>query len=460
MSVNIKLKKGLDLNLEGKAKKVLSELSSETFAVKPPDFVGFKKPKLLVKVGDQVKAGDSLYFDKSLEAVKFTAPVSGEVVDIKRGAKRILLEIVIKANGANEYKEFKKFSVSDIANLSAEDVKANIAESGIWPQIIQRPFAVIANPADSPKSIFISGFDSAPLAPDYDFLYGSQQESFKVGIEVLKKLAPKVHLNINGDQEVSNVFSSVKGVQINKFFGPHPAGNVGVQIHHIDPIGKSDLVWTIKPYAVIQLGKLFTEGRYDATKIVALAGSEVANPQYYKTIAGAQIGEIVNNKLKLVEGKAAEKEVRVISGNVLTGEGVARDSHLGFYDELVTVIPEGNVAKFFGSFDPTKDRHSIHRAIGLLSFLNSKSKEYAPDTNVNGEHRAFVQSGMLEKVLPMDILPTYLIKAILAQDFDNMEALGLLEVAEEDFALCEYVDVSKNEIQEIIREGIDLMLNS
>lgn len=454
MSIN--LKKGFNINLVGKAQaNVVEGVQPETFAIKPPNFVNFEKPKVLVKVGDSVKAGTTLYFDKSLPEVKYASPVSGEVVEIKRGAKRRLLEIVVKADGNNTYEDFSQKSVSEVAKMSAEDAKQAILDSGIWPSIIQRPYAVVAKPTDSPKAIFISGFDTNPLAPDYDVIFKGEEQHFQVGLEVLKKFTSgNVHLTVDGKGELLNAFSkasSVQGVVINKIAGPHPAGNVGVQIHHIDPINKGDIVWTINPFGVIQIGRLFLEGKYDASRIVAVAGSSVSTPQYYKTYTGANIS-------KLLDGNLNEKNVRCISGSVLSGEKIDTDGHLGYYDNSLSVIPEGDNHKFFGSFD-FNSRLSLQRAIGLFSFL-SPNKEYVVDTNINGEHRAFVQSGMLDKVLPMDIYPTYLLKAILAKDFDEMEALGIYEVAEEDLALCEFVDVSKNNIQEIVREGIDLMLNS
>ena len=236
---------------------------------------------------------------------------------------------------------------------------------------------------------------------------------------------------------------------INKVSGPHPAGNVGVQIHHIDPINKGDVVWTVNPYGVIQIGKLFLEGVYDASKIVALAGSEVKNPQYYKTYAGTSIKKMVANNIN-------SDNVRYISGNVLTGEKIAEDGHVGFFDHMVSVIPEGDYYEMLGWIKPTTEKLSFQKAFGLLSFLKGK-KEFVVDTNTKGEPRAFVQTGVFEKVLPMDILPTYLLKAILAEDFDDMEALGIYEIIEEDLALCEFVDVSKHEIQSIVREGLDLV---
>lgn len=455
-NMSINLKKGFNINLVGKAQSnVVENVYSETFAIKPPNFVSFVKPKVLVKEGDAVKAGTPLYFDKSLPEVKYTSPVSGEVVEIKRGEKRKLLEIVVKADKQNVYESFPQKSVSDVAKMTAEEAKQQILDSGVWSTIIQRPYAVVAKPTDTPKAIFISGFDTNPLAPNYDIIFKGEERNFQVGLEVLKKLTSgNVHLSIDGKGELLNVFSKAKDVQgvvINKIAGPHPAGNVGVQIHHVDPINKGDIVWTISPFGVIQIGRLFLEGKYDASRIIAVAGSSVTTPQYYKTYTGANIS-------KFIDGNLNEKNVRCISGSVLSGEKIDQNGHLNYYDNMLSVIPEGDNHKFFGSFD-FNSRLSLQRAIGLFSFL-SPNKEYVVDTNLNGEHRAFVQTGMLDKVLPMDIYPTYLLKAIIAKDFDEMEALGIYEVAEEDLALCEFVDVSKNDIQAIVREGINLMLNS
>lgn len=459
MSEFIKLRKGLDLNIKGKAEAIVEEGSlSETYAVKPTDFIGYHKPKLLVKAGDKVKAGTPLYFDKSQPEISFCSPVSGEVKEIVRGDKRKLLSIVVLADPTITYEEYPKHNVSDISNMSGDDIKAHMMKSGVWPHLIQRPYAVMADPKDSPKAIFVSGFDTNPLAPDYSVLLAGQGENFKTGIAVLKKLTSgKVHLNLDGNGEVPSIFSAVKDIQINKFSGPHPAGNVGVQIHHLDPINKGEIAWTVNPVGVAQIGKLFLEGKYDASKVVALTGSEVKAPKYYKTISGASLVPFLNNNLK-------SEDVRVISGSVLSGEKIDKDGHIGFYTNNLSVIPEGNYHRFFGSFVPTADRHSFSRAIGLMSFLDKfkfkNQKEYDVDTNVNGEYRAFVQTGVFEQVVPMDIYPVYLLKAILAEDYDEMEALGIFEVAEEDFALCEYVDVSKHDVQAIVRQGIELMQNS
>ncbi len=451
MSRFIKLKKGFDINLAGKAEKVLvKEISSDTYAIKPTDFQGMIRPKTLVDEGSTVKAGTPILFDKKKEKVMFTAPVSGEIIEIKRGEKRKLLEIKILADRDIKYEEFQKFSTSEINNIKREDAQKLMLKSGVWPNIIQRPFGIIADPEETPKAIFISGFDSHPLAPDYSFIFKGEDQYFQTGIDVLKKFTQGlIHLNISAEWEVPQIFAHAKGVELNKFSGPHPSGCVGVQIHHIDPINKGDMVWTINPAGVIQIGKLFLEGKYDASKTISVTGSEVENPQYYKTITGASIKNFV-------EGKIKSDHVRYISGNPLTGERIEPDGYIGFYHNQVTVLPEGDYYEMLGWIKPTINKVSFHRAFGLLSFLNPK-KEFVLDTNTRGEPRAFVQTGVFEKVTPMDILPTYLLKAILAEDYDEMEALGIYEVIEEDLALCEFVDVSKHHIQEIVREGIDLI---
>jgi len=450
----IRLKKGFDINLAGKAASTIAQTEQpETFAIKPTDFHGIYMPKPVVKEGDQVKAGSVLFHDKKNEQLVFTAPVSGEVVEIKRGKKRKLLEIKILADRTIEYLSFNKYSVSELASLTREKALEQLLKSGVWVNIVQRPFGIVADPAEKPKSIFISAFDSGPLAPDYNLLFKGQEQFFQAGIDVLKKFTSgPVHVNVHSGREISPVFSQVKGVELNKFSGPHPSGCVGVQIHHLDPVNKGDVVWTVNPQGVIQIGKLFLNGIYDAAKLVAVAGSEVKNPQYYKTYTGACVKKFLHNNLK-------QNHVRVVSGNVLTGTNIGPEGYIGFFDHLVTVIPEGDYYEFLGWIKPTFNKLSFQRAFGLFSFLAPK-KEFVADSNTRGEPRAFVQTGVFEKVTPMDILPTYLIKAIIAEDYDEMEALGIYEVIEEDLALCEFVDVSKHNVQEILREGIDLIQNS
>ncbi len=451
--MNIKTRKGFDINLVGKAALQLGTAEqSETFAIKPTEFVGMHRPKVIVREGDVVKAGTPLFFDKKLEKVLYTSPVSGEVVEVKRGNKRQLLEIKILADKQIEYENFTKYTVSDMANLKGDDVKETLLKSGAWINIIQRPYGIVANPDETPRAIFISAFDSSPLAPNYDFIFKNEGQYFQAGIDAIKKMIDvPIHLTTNGKAEVSPIFQNVRNVTQHTISGPHPAGNVGVQIHHIEPINRGEVVWTISPYGIIQIGKLFLDGRYDTSKKIAVVGSEITTPQYYETYIGANVSKFLKNNLK-------QDHVRVISGNILTGTAIEKNDPIGFYDNVVTVLPEGDKPRFFlvdGWLAPTT-RLSFHRALGLLSFLNP-NKERVMDTSLNGEERAFVETGVMEQVVPMDILPLQLVKSIMAKDYDGMESLGIYEVIEEDLALCEFVDVSKHRIQKIVREGIQLL---
>ncbi len=454
MSRTINLKKGFDIHLVGKAeKKISSTAQPETYALKPTDFIGIKRPKLLVEVGSNVKAGTPIFFDKKMESIMHVAPVSGEIVDVVRGEKRKILEIKILADKNIEFETFPKHSDSQLKSVGVDEAKELMLKSGVWPNIIQRPFGIIANPEDAPKAIFISGFDSHPNAPDFEFIFKDQEQYFQAGIDILKKFSQgKVHVNLHADGAAASVLSKAEGAELNKFSGPHPVGNVGVQIHHLDPINKGDLVWTVHPFGVIQIGKLFLNGQYDSSRLVALTGSEVNEPQYHRLRTGACVNKLMANGIK-------SDHVRVISGNVLTGEKINKDGYLGFYHHQISVIPEGDYHEFLGWILPSPNKLSFSRAFGLLSFLQPK-KEYVLDTNMHGQHRAFVQSGVFERVTPMDILPVHLIKSILAEDFDGMEQLGIYEVIEEDLALCEFVDVSKHDVQNIVREGLDLIQNS
>jgi Na+-transporting NADH:ubiquinone oxidoreductase subunit A len=451
MSKVIKLRKGFTINLAGRAElKVAGEVMPETFAIKPTDFHGIQRPKVLVKEGDTVKAGTPILYDKANPKVQIVAPVSGEIAEVVRGAKRKLLEIRILADRTVAYEEFPKLSSNDVANLQREEVVELLAKSGAWPNLVQRPYGIIASPDETPKAIFISSFDTHPLAPDYDFLLRGQERYFQAGIDLLRKLTDgPVHIGLNADAEVSPVFTSVKGATQHKFSGKHPVGNVGVQIHHIDPINKGDIVWTINPYGVAQIGKLLVDGRYDSSKLVAVVGSEVKEPHYVKTWGGANVG-------KLLAGKIKQENVRYVSGNVLTGTNVGKDGYLGYFDNMVTILPEGNHYEFLGWLTVTPKKYSYHRAFGLLSFLN-RSKPYVIDTNLQGEERAWVQTGTFDNMIPMDIMPEYLLKSIMAEDYDGMESLGIYEVIEEDMALCEFIDVSKHDVQAILREGLTLM---
>ena len=446
MSKNIKIKRGLNIRLEGEARLVCADLPlPEIFAVKPPDFTGLI-PKLSVKEGDEVKSGTPLFYDKHNEEIKFCSPVSGEVIEIVRGEKRSILEIKILADKEISYLSFTQ---ADPRELNREEIIQSILNAGVWPFIRQRPYGIIANPLDNPKSIFISAFDSNPLAPDYNFIMQGQENNFQTGLYAIQKLtAGKVYLNINGSNNTASVFTNAKAVEINNISGPHPAGNVGIQIHHIDPINKGETVWYINPQDILIIGRLFNEGKLDAARMIALTGAQVVEPKYYKTIVGSTVKNII------ADGGLKEGENRVISGNVLTGVQITPDGFLGFYDTQVTVIPEGHEAEFMGWLAPGFNKFSMSRT--FFSWLNP-NKKHNLNTNLHGEERPYVVSGEYEKVLPMDIYPVQLLKSILIEDVEMMEKLGIYEVAEEDFALCEFVCTSKIKSQEIIRKGLEII---
>ncbi len=442
----VKLSKGFEIKIKGKAQPKTDALPATTYSVKPTDFIGINPiPKRMVDTGQEVKAGDPLFFDKANPDVFFTAPVSGEVVDIKRGDKRAITEVVILADKEIKYKTFE---TGDARSLSAEKISALMKESGLWVALKQRPYNVIADTKDEPRDIFISGFDTAPLAPDYNILFEGADKYFQAGVDALGKLTKgKVYLGLDGNGKVPSAFHNTTGVEKRFFKGLHPAGNVGVQIHHIKPISKGEIVWTMHPQDVVFLGKLLTEGKYDTSRIIALAGSEVKNPQYYKTWSGANVEGLLNGQLN-------NEHVRVISGNVLTGKRIEKNGHLGFFENLVTVIEEGDFFEMMGWILPSYARPSLSPT---FPWKFMPGTEFKVNTNTHGESRAMVITGQYEKVLPMDIFPQHLLKAIIANDYDQMEGLGIYEVVEEDLALCEFVCTSKTEVQKILREGLDYM---
>lgn len=448
MSKSIKIKRGLNIRLKGEAERVLVTLPVRgTYAVKPTDFHGLV-PRLAVKEGDTVKAGSLLFTDKYDDRVRYTSPVSGKVISINRGEKRRILDILIEAGDEIQY---ESFSMADPKSLNREQIIEKLLASGLWTFIRQRPFSTVANPSDLPKSIFVSCFDTSPLGPDYDFLIHGNGEEFQLGLDALAKLTNgKLHLNLSGTMGQSKVFTNAKGVQINTFNGPHPAGNVGVQIHHLDPINKGDIVWYANPQDILVIGRLFRTGKVDLTKSVAITGAALKAPKYVRCISGAQIKNLVEGNIR------TEESYRIISGNVLTGEKVSEDNFLGFYHQQITVIEEGDKPLFFmtkGWAGPGFDRFSLSRT--FPTFL-MPSKKYDLTTNLNGEERAFVMTGQYEKVFPFDIYPVQLIKSVIVNDLDAMEKLGIYEVDPEDFALCEFVCTSKIESQQIIRDGLDL----
>ncbi|MBK8806658.1 MAG: Na(+)-translocating NADH-quinone reductase subunit A [Bacteroidales bacterium] len=442
MSERIKIRKGLDIKICGNPERFYQPIKKNNrYAIIPTDYVGLTL-KLLVEEGQRVKVGTPVLADKNNENIKITSPVSGVVVSINRGERRKLLEIVIESD---ETLEFETFTSGKPSDFSEEQIKSNLLQSGLWVAIKQRPYAIIANPKDKPKSIFISAFDSSPLAPDYNFIIKDNKKSFQTGIDILSKLTSgKVNLNLHDKFENSS-FTDCKNVVVNTFSGPHPAGNVGIQIHHIDPINKGEIVWVVNVQDVVQIGKLFEEGKYLAQKVIAITGSLVKKPAYLNITSGIALPAVLADNLK-------EGNPRVISGNVLTGNKTTVSGFLGFYDSQITVIEEGDEPEFFGWATPGFNKHSASRA--FWSWLAPK-KEFSLNTNYHGGVRPFVFTGVYEKVLPMDIYPMQLLKAIIVEDIDKMEQLGIYEVAEEDFALCEYVCPSKIEIQSLIRKGLD-----
>ena len=452
MSQNIKIRKGFDIKLVGTPAETVSVAKrSKTYAIKPPDFVGLI-PKLKVKEGETVQAGSSLFYDKKKESVQYASPVSGKVSAIVRGAKRRILAVVVEADSSDSYVDH---GALDINNSSAEDILNRILAGGMFPFFRQLPFDVVADPSDSPRSIHISGFDSSPLAGSSCSSLEGRVEDFQNGINALAKLAGEggVHLGVKPG---CNVFGSVAGCTKTEFSGPHPAGNVGVQIHNTMPVNKGEVVWTISYQDVANIGSLLSTGKYMPTKVVACGGSECANPQHVSALVGAEVQSLT----EIPEEASNGDSVRIISGSVLTGEKVEKDGHLGAYHIGLALIPEGNESRFLlsnGWLSIGLDRFSMSKT--YFSWLRPKSKEYTLDTNLGGEERAFVVTGEYEKVFPFDIYPVHLLKSILVNDIDAMEKLGIYEVSPEDFALCEYVCTSKVPVQQIVREGLDTLRN-
>lgn len=445
MAKTIKLKKGYDINIAGRANEsVVTKFKARTHAIQPTDFIGLSPiPKVTVQIGDEVKAGDVLFFDKKQPSIKYTAPVSGEIIEITRGAKRAIVGITILADSENKYKELPKVRIS---SASKEEITNHLLNTGCWPFLRQRPFNILANPSETPKAIFISGFDTTPLGPNYDFVLKGQEQHFQTGVEVLGKLTSgKVNLGLAASN--NSPVSAVKNATVTNFSGKHPVGCVGIQIHHVDPIGKGEVIWTINPQDVVAIGRVFNTNKFDTERLIAVAGPVAKQPQYYKTYLGASVDSMLANN-------TTTDNLRVVSGSVLSGTKITQKGYVGFFHHQVNVLEEGNKHEFFGWMKPSLFRKNITRV--FPAFLGS-NKTVALDTNTHGEHRAFVVTGLYEKVLPMDIYPMQLIKAIMYRDFDLMEGLGIYEVVEEDLALCEYVCPSKTEIQYHLRDGLNYM---
>lgn len=441
----IKLRKGLDINLKGKpARELLSVKEPGFYSLVPDDFTGVT-PKVVVKEQEYVMAGGTLFIDKNHPELKFVSPVSGVVTSVERGARRKVMNIVVAAAEEQDYEEFGKMNP---AQMSGEQVKEALLNAGMFAFIRQRPYDVIADPTTQPKAIYISAFDSAPLAPDFEFVLKGEEANFQTGLDALARMA-KTYLNISANQS-SPALTQAKNVTITTFDGPHPAGNVGVQINHIDPIVKGETAWTLSPEAVIFIGRLMNTGRTDFTRTVALTGSEVLKPAYLKLKVGALLTDVFKGRV------TTGKDLRYISGNVLTGKQISPNGYLGAFHTQLTVIPEGDEThEMLGWIKPRLNQFSTSHS--YFSWLIGRHKEYVIDARVKGGMRHMIMSNEYDRVLPMDIFPEYLVKAIIAGDIDRMEALGIYEVAPEDFALCEFVCSSKVEVQRIVRAGLDML---
>ena len=440
----IKLRKGLNIQLAGKAAERKSRVGRcEEYALVPDDFTGVT-PKLVVREGDEVKAGDALFIDKNCPEVRFASPVSGKVAAVVRGERRKVLCVKVKADSEQKFAEFGQ---KDVASLKGEDVKAALLEAGLFGYINQLPYAVVANPADQPKAIFVSALRDKPLAGDFEFELKDNEAAWQTGLTALSKMA-KTYLGVGAKQTASALLNA-KDVEVNIFDGPCPAGNVGVQVNHIDPVNKGEIVWMVEPTAVIFFGRLLLTGRVDLTRTVAVAGSEVREPAYVDALVGTPLKAILDGQID--EGK----NVRIINGNPLTGSRDSLEGFLGAHSSVVSVIPEGDdAAEMLGWIMPRFNQLSVNRS--YFSWLFPK-REYRLDARVKGGERHMIMSGEYDRVLPMDIYGEYLIKAIIAGDIDRQEQLGIYEVSPEDFALAEFVDSSKLELQKIVREGLNIL---
>ena len=438
----IKLHKGLDINLKGRAAEQKIQLKSNgKYALMPDDFEGVT-PKVVVKEGDKVQAGDALFVNKQYPEVKFASPVSGTVSAVVRGERRKVLCVKVDADAQQSYVDFGK---KDVAKLDGKAVIDALLEAGLFGYINQLPYAVSTNPSVMPKAIFVSALRDKPLAADFEYEVKGQEADFQTGLTALSKIA-KTYLGVG----VGSALENVKDVEVYVFDGKCPAGNVGVQVNNIDPVNKGEVVWTIgDPSVVLFIGRLFNNGNVDLRRTIALCGSEIKNPAYVDMLVGEELSTLLSNSYD------ASKSVRIINGNVLTGKPTTKEGFLGAHSSEITVIPEGNDAdELLGWILPRFKQFSVNRS--YFSWLCGK-KQYALDARIKGGERHMIMSGEYDKVLPMDIYGEYLIKAIIAGDIDRQEALGIYEVSPEDFALAEFVDSSKLELQRIVREGLNIL---
>ena len=418
---------------------IASATAPKNVSILPISFRGVK-PKLMVDEGDQVKIGSPLFFDKTKPEVRWASPASGNVTSIQFGARRVIEKIEITVEN-NDKVSIQTLSQGEFESASRKPILDKILKANLFPLIRQRPFNKVADPKDIPRDIFISGHNSAPLSVDLSHLIKDEKDIFQTGLNVLKKLTEgNVYLTLGSSMEFDNVITQT-------ISGPHPSGNVGIQIHHTKPLRPGDVIWSVNAQHVITLGKFFQTGSYDPTVIVSIGGSGATNPSTVKTITGVNIG-------LLVEEQNLKEPMRLISGDVLTGKTVENADFLGFYDSSVSIINDDVKRPFLGMLSPGSSRTKYSLTKAFLSFGN---KAFNFTSSQNGELRAMVPLNAWEDVLPMDIYPNPLYRAILAQDIEEMEKLGIWECDDEDFALCSFACPSKIDVGGVVRDGLDLM---
>jgi len=443
----IKLRKGHSIRIAGVPKnKIKENISTQQVALCPLDFQ-YTKPKLKVKEGDKVEVGTPLFFNKENADQNWGAPGSGEICKIKYGPRRVIEKIVIVLDKHEKEFSVKSHSLDQISKLKSDEIKSIISKTNLWHLIRQRPFNRVANPQDSPRDVFFSAYNTAPLAPDLRLILNGQKDALQAGINVLKGLTDgTVNFSISAKNTVDEL-NGLDNCQIHTISGPHPAGNVGIQIHNIAPLKPGDVIWTVDIQHLLILGKLFLTGKFDPSIIVSIGGPAAKEPIHVKTRLGAKIGSLIEEQLN-------NGEVRIISGDVLTGKTVEGDDFLGLYDTTISILPVDRSRPFLGWFQPGSSKKSYSLT---NSFLSLKRGLFNFSTKQNGSHRALVPIDAWENVLPMDILPNPLYRAILAEDIEEMEQLGIWECDAEDFALCSFACPSKIDVGAVIRKGLDLM---
>ena len=444
MSKGIRISKGLSIKIKGSAEKKIENLPlASTYAFNLNDF-HLTVPKLILREGDSVKRGTPIFHVKSNEKLNFASPVSGTVKEIVRGERRKVYNIIIDSDGKDNFVRHKP---PVLENSSPQELIDLLLETGLWPYINQRPFDIIADPNLSPKAIHVSCFDSSPLAVDYEFIMNDRLSDIKAGLDCLNQIVSgKLHLGLRSSQKLfQKEFSNYK---TNLFDGPHPSGNVGVQIHHVNPINSGEVVWTLKLEDIAVIGNLILTGEYLPNRTIAVSGPPVKNPKYFYLRTGASLESLLNNVE--IDNKI---DVRLINGDVLSGHKVDSNGYLGHYNNKLCVLKEGNQYRLFGWIPFINNTVPSIYKTSFSWLFNNKEKDY--DTNLNGEERAFVATGEMESVFPMDIYPMQLIKESMIGDIEKMEKLGIYEVSPEDFGLIDYSSSSKIEAQTIIRQGLD-----